>query len=127
MMEVPAVRILLLLPIAALAACLPHPPPAPPPGEVIPQTADVALDRLPPAALAAYVGAYRGSGGTLVIRRTGADLYADRNGVATALKVVGLGTFSDAAGTAYLFLPADGRGGRLRTIAANGTTADWAK
>ena len=122
-------RFLLLIPIAALAACLPHPPPAPPPGEVIPQTADVALSRLPPLAVANYLGAYSGPGVTTTIRRSGADLFADRNGAAAALplKIVGLGTFSGPDGTTYLFVPADGSQGRLRIIAPDGTATDWTK
>ena len=122
-------RSLLLIPVLALAACLPHPPPAPPPAEVMAQSTDVPLARLAPQAVAAYLGVYRGPEGSITIRRSGDDLFADRNGatVTAPLKIIGLGTFVDAAGTAYMFLPADGSSGRLRTVAADGSTRDWSR
>ena len=122
-------RLSLALPLIAatgLAACLPpHPPPAPAPGEVIPNTADVALSRLPASAVAAYLGTYRSGSESLVVRRAGAQLFADRNGrLATApLKLIGLGTFSDNQGTTYLF----DSGAGLRTFSADGTSRDWVR
>ncbi|QNN64807.1 hypothetical protein H9L12_11250 [Sphingomonas rhizophila] len=115
---------------AALSACMPpHPAPAPAPAEVIPQSTNVALSRLPAAALAAYAGTYRSGADTLIIRRAGDALFADRNGVPAGapLTLVGLGTFVDGVGTSYLFVPADGSAGKLRTVAANGTSRDWAR
>jgi hypothetical protein len=107
----------------------PHPAPAPAPSEVIPQSASVTLTRLPPSAIASYLGTYRQGGQTLTIRRAGERLFADRNGLPSpaALTLVGLGTFVDDAGTSYLFVPADGSAGRLRTLDADGTSRDWAR
>ena len=122
-------RLSFALPLIAatgLTACLPpHPPPAPAPGEVIPHTANVALSRLPASAVAAYLGTYRSGSDSLTSRRAGDQLFADRNGrLATVpLKLIGLGTFSDAAGTTYLF----DSGAGLRTLAADGTSRDWVR
>lgn len=114
----------------ALPACLPpHPPPAPPPPEVSPQSAVVALGQLSPAIVARYLGTFRSAGNRLTFRRIGDRLYADHDGRAdaTPLSFVGLGTFADAMGTAYLFMPPDGSGGTLRTLAPDGTSRDWVR
>ncbi len=109
-----------------LTACLPpHPPPAPAPPEVLPQSAIVPLGRLPAAAVAHYLGTFHNGGGTLTIGRSGGSLTVQYGGAAAMpLALVGLGTFTDAGGTAYLFIPADGSG-VLRAVAANGTSRDW--
>ena len=114
----------------ALSACLPpHPPPAPPPPEVSPHSAMVSLDQLSPAIVARYLGTFHNAGNRLTFRRIGDQLYADHDGRtdATPLSFVGLGTFADAMGTAYLFVPPDGSGGTLRTLARDGTSRDWVR
>lgn len=111
----------------ALAGCMPHPPPAAAPPEVMAQTAVVALGQIPPAVIARYLGTYRNAGNSLTVRRAGDQLIADRGGSAMPLALVGLGTFADAGGTAYLFIPADGSGGKLRTIGPDGTSRDWTR
>ena len=119
-------------PVAAIGAvlltgaCLPHPPPAPPPPEVTPHTADVATDRLPEAVLAGYLGTYRNGGDTLVIARVGAVLTATRGGGSRSLRLIGLGTFIDDAGTSYLFTPPGG-GGTLTTIAPDDQRRTWSR
>ena len=120
-------RFTLVLPFAAaltLSACLPpHPPPAPAPPEVTAQSAVVALGQLSPAIANRYLGTFRNAGNTLTIGRTGDTLYAG----STPLALVGLGTFADSAGTAYLFIPVDGSGHALRTITPDGTSRDWVR
>ena len=123
-------RISRLLPFAAtlaLAACMDHPPPAAAPPEVAPTA--VPLAQVPAATIERYLGTYRSGADSIVIRRSGASLFADRSGLPSAapLTIVGLGTFADAAGTAYLFMPADGSGGRLRTIDARGAAREWVR
>jgi hypothetical protein len=120
---------LLLLSALALAACMNHPPPAAAPPEVTPLSADVPLAQISPATINRYLGTYRSGADTLAIRNLGGQLYADRSGMAAgaALKLVGLGTFAGADGTAYLFVPADGSAGRLQTFDANGARRDWTR
>ncbi len=125
-------RFTLVLPLVstlALSACLPpHPPPAPPPPEVSGQSAVVPLGQLSPTLVARYLGTFRNGGGTLTIRRAGDVLTVERGGgAALPLSLVGLGTFTDTAGNAYLFLPADGSGGTLRVAAADGTSRYWVR
>jgi len=121
----------LLMPISALAltACMDHPPPAAAPPEVVPMSANVPLARIPATTVNAYLGSYRSGSDTITIRRAGEQLFADRSGLpaASALTMVGLGTFADASGTAFLFVPADGSGGKLRTISADGSSRDWSR
>jgi hypothetical protein len=104
----------------ALAGCLkPAPPPAAAPPEILAGTATVGLSSLPPAAVAAWLGAWRSGASTLTIARAGDTLTA--NGM--PLTLVGLGTFSDAAGTAYLFGP----GETLVTYPLAGNAVRWAR
>ena len=119
-------------PVAAIGAvlltgaCLPHPPPAPPPPEVTPNTVDVATTVLSDTTLARYTGIYRNGGDTLVIARAGAVLTATRDGGGSGpLRLIGLGTFIDAAGTAYLFTP--GGGGTLTTITPDDQRRTWSR
>lgn len=104
----------------ALAACLkPAPPPAAAPPEVAAGTASASLASLPPAAVASWLGAWSGGGRTMIIARSGDLLTADGR----ALTLVGLGTFSDSDGTAYLFGP----GATLRTYSAAGAETRWTR
>lgn len=97
----------------ALAACLkPAPPPAAAPPEVVSGTATVSLATIPAATVAAWTGTWRGGGRTLEVARMGEMLTANGQ----PLTFVGLGTFTDAAGTAYLFGP----DATLRTYTAAG-------
>ncbi|MCY7339941.1 MAG: hypothetical protein LH465_08340 [Sphingomonas bacterium] len=120
-------RSLMLISTVALglAACaLPAPPPSAPPPEV----AANAASALPTAALLdPYVGRYVSGGDAIVVRRTGNCLVAERGGQApTPLTLVGLATFADLAGGAFLFDRAGGGGStRLTLIAANGTRREW--
>ena len=107
----------------ALAGCFPAPPPAPVPPEIMPSAA---VARPDPALLDPFVGRYASDGATIVVRRSGDRLVAERAGVAAApLTFVGNGTFADAAGNSYLFT-ASASGRRLTLIAPNGTRRDWA-
>ena len=122
-------RSLILVSAVALglgACALPAPPPSAPPPEV----AANAASALPTAALLdPYVGRYVSGADSISIRRTGNSLIADRGGQAPAtLTLVGLGTFADAAGSAFLFHTAGGGASmRLTLVAANGTRREWVR
>ena len=118
---------LVFAPLLGLAACMAAPPPLAAPPEVIAQSVDVSLATLPAATVARWTGSYRSGGQTLGISRVGDQLWATRAGAPLALKLVGLGTFVDPAGTSYLFLPADGGSGRLETIGADGSRINWSR
>ena len=125
-------RRFLLVPVVAalaLSACMDHPPPAAAPPEVMPSSFDVPLAQVPAATIANYLGTYRSGADSVTIRNLGGQLYADRSGTAAgaALKLVGLGTFAGADGTAYLFLPADGSAGKLQTFDSSGARRDWSR
>ena len=108
-----------------LAACAPPaPPPSTPPPEVSPGTSAI---RPTAALLDPYVGRYASGAQSLVVRRAGDGLLVERPGQPPlALALVGLGTFADAAGNAYLFTPA-ATGQRLTLIGADGTRREWAR
>lgn len=113
--------------VLGLGACaLPAPPPAAPPPEISVNAAAA----LPTAALLdPYVGRYISGSESILVRRTGSSLVAERNGqAATALSLVGLATFADLAGSVYLFDRAGGGGSpRLTLVGANGTRRDWVR
>jgi hypothetical protein len=117
-------RLLLVALGLSLGACLkPAPPPSAPPPEVAPQSTMVRLSTIPAATVATWLGTYRSAADTLVIRRSGDTLVADRSGLASLpLSLVGFATFADASGTAYLF-----NGQRLTTVTANGSRRDWSR
>ncbi len=109
-----------LFAVLALSACIkPAPPPSSAPPEVVAGTATVSLATLPPATVAAWTGRWTSGGRTLDIARSGDALTA--NGL--PLTFVGLGTFSDRAGTSYLFGP----DGQLRTFTAAGAEIRWTR
>ena len=119
-----------LLPLVAatlaLSACLkPAPPPAAAPPEVVAGTANVSLARLPAATVASWLGSWRSGTETLGVARVGDALTVARSGgaVGQPLTLVGLGTFTDAAGTSYLFGP----GAVLRTYDAAGSMRSWSR
>ena len=118
-------RFLLTAAALGLAACAPPaPPPSTPPPEVAPGTAAV---RPTAAQLDPYVGRYTNGASTLTIRRAGDTLVAERPGQPPlALVVVGLGTFADTAGAAYLF-DLSPPGARLSIVAANGARSMWSR
>lgn len=104
----------------ALTACLkPAPPPAAAPPEVVSGTASVSLATLPAATVAGWTGTWTSGARTLTVARVGDALTANGQ----PLSFVGLGTFADAAGTAYLF----GADGSLRTYTAAGAETRWAR
>ena len=122
----------LIVPAAAallVAGCMPPaPPPAAPPPEVAPQSVDLSLARIPPEVVARYTGQWRSGADRLTLSRVGDALIATRPGLAPdTLKLVGLGTFAGGDGTAYLFVPPDGAGGRLVTFSAAGQRRDWTR
>ena len=103
----------------ALSACLkPAPPPAAAPPEVVAGTATVSLS-LPPAAVAGWTGTWTSGGRATVIARSGDTLTANGQ----PLTLVGLGTFADTAGTAYLFGPGPG----LTTVTSAGAETRWTR
>ena len=110
----------------SLAACAPPaPPPSTPPPEVAAGTAAI---RPTAALLDPYVGRYSSGADVMTIRRAGDSLVVERPGQPPlGLVLVGLGTFADAAGTAYLFTPAAGAVTRLTLVGANGTRREWAR
>lgn len=111
--------VLILAPLA-LSACLkPAPPPASAPPEVVAGTATVSLSSLPPVAVALWIGNWTNGGRSLVIARAGDVLTANGQ----PLTLVGLGTFTDSAGTAYLFGP----GSVLVTTTSSGVEARWTR
>lgn len=111
----------------SLAACAPPaPPPSTPPPEVAYGTAAI---RPTAALLDPYVGRYTSGADALTVRRAGDSLVIERPGQPPlALVLVGLGTFADAAGTAYLFAHgADAVRHRLTLVSANGTRSAWSR
>ncbi len=113
--------------VLGLGACaLPAPPPSAPPPEISANAASA----LPTAALLdPYVGRYVSGSDAILVRRSGSSLVAERSGqAATALSLVGLATFADAAGSVYLFDRAGGGGSqRLTLVGANGTRREWVR
>ena len=104
----------------AVSACLkPAPPPAAAPSEVVSGTASVSLATLPPATVAAWTGTWTSGARTTLIARTGDTLTANGQ----PLSFVGLGTFADASGTAYLFGPNAG----LTTVTSAGVETRWTR
>lgn len=109
----------------SLAACAPPaPPPSTPPPEVVVGTAAI---RPTAAMLDPYVGRYASGANQLTIVRAGDSLVAQRAGQpALGLTAVGLGTFADTAGNAYLFGSA-ASGMRLSLVAADGRRSEWTR
>lgn len=109
-----------------LAGCA-TPPPAPPaPPGIVARTADVSFAALPAAAVDRWTGSFHSGALTLEIARSGDGLVASRGSGVQTLRFIGLGTFTDAAGTSYLFDPPDGSAGVV-TVDAAGTRRSWAR
>ncbi|MEQ7873609.1 hypothetical protein ABDK56_06340 [Sphingomonas sp. ASV193] len=111
----------------ALTGCIDEPPAPPPPPQVAAGTADASLAAAAtPATLARWQGSFRSNGETLTIAGTRTAMTVSRGGRTQPLAFVGYGTFSDPAGIAYLFMPADGSG-QLVTIAPGGARRTWVR
>jgi hypothetical protein len=118
-------RILAAVPLLLAAGCMgPHPPPPPPPPELA--GAGLSLD---PAQVDRFLGTYASAGETLTVRREGPRILAQRQSEpAYALTRTSDRAFVDARGIAYIFMPpADGRGGMLQMVYADGQVRLWSR
>ncbi len=103
----------------ALTACLAHPPPPPPPPEIAAAASvEIVSDAVAAGRLDRFVGRYASGPDSIGITRSGNQLVAAAPPPAApqGLRMIGLGTFIDGAGTTYLFtFPPDRPGAMLHT------------